>query len=114
MFELRISEIHSSFKKTQRTREQSPFVVEVLAQVAKLAEGQAVYVSHKAWLESLDGKAITPASEKNGPRYTLQRYLGKGSCIAGNLSGSDLEAQAESEGRELTEYDTIYRIAKGT
>ena len=51
-------------------------------------------------------------SLNNGPRYTLARHLGKGSCVAGNLEGEELAQVAEAEGLELVEADTIYSCHK--
>ena len=111
MFEVRIGSVSSSaFGSIQRTREVSPFVAQIKAQVAGLEDGQAVFVSHKSWVDSLNGKVITKASEKNGPRYTLKRY--DIACVAGNLSGAELAEQSEVEGRELLENDIIYRCSK--
>ena len=100
-----LGEVGVSFKKTTRTREKGVFSQAI--ESLKLAVGEFAFVSHKEWRASIEGD-ITTASDKNGPRYTLKR-LGF-DCVAGNLSGPDLEAVAESEERELTESDIIYSI----
>ena len=94
-----------SFKKTSRTREKGVFSQAI--ENLKLAVGEFAFVSHKEWRASIEGD-ITVASDKNGPRYTLKR-LGF-DCVAGSLSGSDLEGVAEREERDLTDTDIIYSI----
>ena len=100
-----LGEVGVSFKKTSRTRDKGVFSSAIEA--LKLAVGEFAFVSHKEWRASVD-KEITVASDKNGPRYTLKR-LGY-DCVAGNLSGLDLEAVAEAEGRDLSDTDIIYSI----
>lgn len=99
----RTDKILSSTKQVKRTREVSPFVAEVLS--LGLEKGGYAYVSHKEWLEKV-GKELTPASEKNGPRYSLKRH--GIDCKAVSLSGDDLKLVAKQENRELTDKDTIY------
>ena len=101
-----------SFKKSTRTREKGVFSQAI--EDLKLAIGEFAFVSHKQWLDSLSAEVrenLTPASNKNGPRYTLKNLKPNGyTCIAGTLSGDDLDAVAESEDRELSENDIIYSI----
>ena len=97
-----------SFKKTSRTREKGVFRQAIDG--LKLAVGEFAFVSHKEWLDSLTPEVrenLTAGSNKNGPRYSLSKDY---DCVAGNLSGSDLEAVAESEERELSDSDIIYSI----
>lgn len=112
MFGIRISSIESSYKRSAKTREKSPFIAEICQAVDSLPEGQAVFISKDAWLDSLGDKVATmsPGSLKNGPRYTLAR-LGY-EALEGNLSGEELSAQAEAEDRELSDKSVIYRIVK--
>ena len=100
-----------SFKRSARTREASPFIAEI---VLACQSGEYVFFSHKAWLNSIGSKisSMTKGSLNNGPRYTLARHLGKGSCVAGNLEGEELAQVAEAEGLELVETDIIYSCHK--
>lgn len=102
---LKLDKVMSSQKTAQRTRELSPFIKEVMS--LGLEKGGYAYASHKKWL-SMGGSEQSPASQKNGPRYTLKA---KGiDCKAVLLSGEDLKAVAKSEGIELGEKDIIYAM----
>ena len=112
-FEIRISGVASSFKKNTRTREKSAFVVEALRIVASLADGQYGFISHKAWLDSLSPEVranLTAGSNRNGPKYSLRPH--GITAVGGCLSGDDLAEQAEFEGRELNDTDTVYQLSK--
>lgn len=110
MFALRLDKAFVSTKVTTKSREKSAFIAEILANDWKKFPFQ--YVSHKAWLESLGEKATTMSagSLNNGPRYSLKRYGIV--CQAITLSGKDLDAISEHEGRELSESSIIYAISK--
>ena len=101
-----------SFKKNTRTREKGVF--SSFIEGLNIPMGKFFHVSHKEWLASLSPEVrdnLTPASKKNGPRYTLKNLKPNGyTCVAGSLSGSDLEVVAEREERDLTDTDTIYSI----
>lgn len=102
---LRVGNQLVSAKTITRSREKSAFVKEV---EEALQNGGFVYVSHQEWLNKVG--EVSKATEKNGPRYTLKR-LGY-DCKAITLSGKDLDAVADAEGRDLSEKDIIYAIAK--
>lgn len=111
---LRVGKVRFSEKTINRTREKSQFNSEV--EKLGLKVGEFAYVSHLAWLESLGDKAKLPKEQggmskgslNNGPRYSLKRN--GFDCVAVLLSGKDLKAVADSEGRELKETDIIYSI----
>ena len=112
-FNERVGKAFASNKTVGRSREKSAFNKAICDLDLKV--GQYIYISHKAWLDSLvaSGKKLEDmkaGSLNNGPRYSLKALGLKAQAV--NLSGSDLDKVAKAENNELTESSVIYEITK--
>lgn len=104
--------VPNSCRKKSSPRKKSAFVTEVLIAFASAKEGEACYLSHKEWIEKMekDGRALSEARKRSGPRQILKRY--GIDCTSGTIFGEALRKQAEHEGRDLTEKDIVFQLTK--